>query len=151
MTRGFKKPCRLTHDWATLVASAKACAADPIPELSPHAQPTLLLLQQLIATYEDELADAISVAGSAQNSINTKRAQQVSQYHRNRVSKLERQLHEVDDALVTANPDDKSDVLAIAELKSQRKELEYQLGDHSEKIERRGHGFHLSKMRGRQG
>ena len=53
----------------------------------------------------------------------------------------------IDDALADPAQDPAPDPLSVAELSSQRKDLEYQLKDHGDKIDRRSHGLHLSRMR----
>ena len=149
--RKFKKVQRLPHDWATLVLHLrKFTTTHSHPEKSEHGQQTLESLAQLIHDYGDELRDAIALVSQADGTINASRSQQISQYHRNRIGKLEKSIHQIDEELAEPTQDPQQDPLKVAELSSKRKDLEHQLKDHGEKIDRRSHGLHLSKMRRKQ-
>ena len=69
------------------------------PQKSDHGQQTLDALTTLLDTYGDELRDAIAIVSHADGEVNTSRSQQVAQYHRNRISKLEKRLGQIDDQL----------------------------------------------------
>ena len=84
---------------------------------------------------------------SADGDVNASRSQQIAQYHRNRIHKLEKSLGQIDDALTEPAQDPLPDPLTVAELSDKRKDLEHQLKDHGDKIDRRSHGLHLSRMR----
>jgi ABC-type transporter Mla subunit MlaD len=144
--RKFKKAQRLPHDWATLVLNLrKFNTTQDNPQKSEYGQQTLDALTHLLSEYGDELRDAIAIVSQADGAINASRSQQISQYHRNRIGKLEKTINQIDETL--ENPPEEQDKLRVAELSSKRKELEYQLNDHGEKIDKRGHGLHLNKMR----
>jgi len=143
--RKFKKAQRLPHDWATLVLGLrKFNTAQNHPDKTAYAQQTLDSLTRLIEEYGDELRDAIAIVSQADGTINASRSQQINQYHRNRIGKLEKTLHQIDASI---NNDENPDPLTVAELNSQKKDLEHQLNDHGDKINRRSHGLHLNKMR----
>ncbi|MCB1695218.1 MAG: hypothetical protein KDI34_03240 [Halioglobus sp.] len=145
--RRFKPAQRLPHDWATLVLQLRKFQnTQDNPQKSDHGQQTLDALTTLLDTYGDELRDAIAIVSHADGEVNTSRSQQVAQYHRNRISKLEKRLGQIDDQL-TGLPGIQPDPLTVAELSSQRTDLAYQLKDHGDKVDRRSHGLHLSKMR----
>lgn len=144
--RKFKKAQRLPHDWATLVLNLrKFTTTHDNPQKSEYGQQTLDALTHLLGEYGDELRDAIAIVSQADGTINASRSQQINQYHRNRIGKLEKTINQIDEAL--DNPPTEQDTLKVAELSSKRKEVEYQLNDHGEKIDKRGHGLHLNKMR----
>lgn len=144
--RRFKKAQRLPHDWATLVLNLrKFTTTQDNPQKSEYGQQTLDALTHLLGEYGDELRDAIAIVSQADGTINASRSQQINQYHRNRIGKLEKTINQIDEAL--DNPPTEQDTLKVAELSSKRKEVEYQLNDHGEKIDKRGHGLHLNKMR----
>ena len=144
--RKFKKAQRLPHDWATLVLNLrKFTTTQDNPQKSEYGQQTLDALTHLLSEYGDELRDAIAIVSQADGAINASRSQQISQYHRNRIGKLEKTINQIDETL--ENPSEEQDKLRVAELSSKRKELEYQLSDHGEKIDKRGHGLYLNKMR----
>lgn len=144
--RKFKKAQRLPHDWATLVLNLrKFTTTQDNPQKSEYGQQTLEALTHLLGEYGDELRDAIAIVSQADGTINASRSQQINQYHRNRIGKLEKTINQIDEAL--DNPPTEQDTLKVAELSSKRKEVEYQLNDHGEKIDKRGHGLHLNKMR----
>jgi ABC-type phosphate transport system auxiliary subunit len=144
--RKFKKAHKLPHDWATLVLNLrKFNTTDTNPDKSEYGQQTLDTLTQLIADCGDELREALAIVSQADGSINASRSQQINQYHRNRIGKLEKNISQIDAAL--DDPTTQQDSLEVAELTSQKKHLEYQLKDHGEKIDKRGHGLHLTKMR----
>lgn len=144
--RRFKKAQRLPHDWATLVLNLrKFTTTHDNPQKSEYGQQTLDALTHLLGEYGDELRDAIAIVSQADGTINASRSQQINQYHRNRIGKLEKTINQIDAAL--DNPPTEQDTLKVAELSSKRKEVEYQLNDHGEKIDKRGHGLHLNKMR----
>jgi hypothetical protein len=144
--RKFKKAQRLPHDWATLVLNLrKFTTTQDNPQKSEYGQQTLDALTHLLSEYGDELRDAIAIVSQADGAINASRSQQINQYHRNRIGKLEKTINQIDETL--ENPSEEQDKLRVAELSSKRKELEYQLNDHGEKIDKRGHGLHLNKMR----
>lgn len=144
--RKFKKAQRLPHDWATLVLNLrKFTTTQDNPQKSEYGQQTLEALTHLLGEYGDELRDAIAIVSQADGAINASRSQQINQYHRNRIGKLEKTINQIDEAL--DNPPTEQDTLKVAELSSKRKEVEYQLNDHGEKIDKRGHGLHLNKMR----
>jgi hypothetical protein len=144
--RKFKKAQRLPHDWATLVLNLrKFTTTQDNPQKSEYGQQTLDALTHLLGEYGDELRDAIAIVSQADGAINASRSQQINQYHRNRIGKLEKTINQIDETL--ENPPEEQDKLRVAELSSKRKELEYQLNDHGEKIDKRGHGLHLNKMR----
>jgi hypothetical protein len=144
--RKFKKAQRLPHDWATLVLNLrKFTTTQDNPQKSEYGQQTLDALTHLLSEYGDELRDAIAIVSQADGAINASRSQQINQYHRNRIGKLEKTINQIDETL--ENPSEEQDKLKVAELSSKRKELEYQLNDHGEKIDKRGHGLHLNKMR----
>jgi hypothetical protein len=143
--RKFKKAHKLPHDWATLVLSLrKFNTTQENPDKSEYGQETLDSLTHLIEEYGDELREAIAIVSQADGTINASRSQQINQYHRNRIGKLEKTIHQIDD---TINNDENPDPLKVAELSSQKKDLEHQLSDHGDKINKRGHGLHLNKMR----
>ena len=145
--RKFKKAHRLPHDWATLALQLhKFNRSDTNPEKSNYGQQALDQLSYLISEYGDELREAIAVVSQAEGDVNTSRSQQIGQYHRNRIGKLEKSIAQIDDELSEGPPD----TLRLAELSSSRKDLEHQLEDHSNKIDKRSHGVHLSKMRRRR-
>lgn len=145
--RKFKKAQRLPHDWATLVLNLrKFTTTQDNPQKSEYGQQTLDALTHLLSEYGDELRDAIAIVSQADGSINASRSQQISQYHRNRIGKLEKTINQIDDVLERP-PGEQPNPLEVAELSSKRKEVEYQLNDHGEKIDKRGHGLHLNKMR----
>jgi ABC-type transporter Mla subunit MlaD len=144
--RKFKKAQRLPHDWATLVLNLrKFTTTQDNPQKSEYGQQTLDALTHLLGEYGDELRDAIAIVSQADGAINASRSQQINQYHRNRIGKLEKTINQIDEAL--DNSPTEQDTLKVAELSSKRKEVEYQLNDHGEKIDKRGHGLHLNKMR----
>ena len=144
--RRFKQAHALPHDWAALVLDLrKYHHAHNAPEKTERGQQALAALTQLIDDYGDELRDAIALVSQADGAINASRSQQISQYHRNRIGKLEKSIDAIDQAL--ASEAESHDALALAELNSQRQHLVYQLKDHGEKIDQRGHGLYLSKMR----
>tara|TARA_R110001592_G_scaffold254129_2_gene517441 strand:+ start:10074 stop:10529 length:456 start_codon:yes stop_codon:yes gene_type:complete len=146
--RKFKKAQRLPHDWALLALQLrKFQRSSSQPEKSAHAQQTLDQLTHLLDEYGDELRDAIAIVSQAGGDVNTTRAQQITQYHRNRIGKLEKTLNQIDDALAESPDSATADPLNLAELHSQRKDLAYQLKDHDQKVDRRGHGVHLARMR----
>ena len=148
--RKFKPAQRLPHDWATLALQLrKYQRTQTNPEKSEHGQQALDQLTHLLDTYGDELRDAIAIVSQADGEVNSSRSQQIAQYHRNRIGKLEKNLNQIDDALAepAAGPTTGQDTLTIAELTSQREDLQYQLKDHGAKIDRRSHGLHLSRMR----
>lgn len=144
--RKFKKAQKLPHDWASLVlALRKFNTTDTNPEKSEYGQQTIDALTTLINEYGDELREAVAIVSQADGTINASRTQQISQYHRNRIGKLEKTLHQIDDAL--NEPSEEQNPLQVAELNSKKKDLEHQLNDHGDKINKRGHGLHLNKMR----
>lgn len=146
--RKFKKAQRLPHDWAMLALQfRKYQNTQTNPEKSEHGQQTLDSLATLLNEYGDELRDAIAIVSNADGQVNASRSQQISQYHRNRIGKLEKSINQIDDALTDPTQDETPDPLKVAELSSQRKDLEHQLKDHGDKIDRRSHGLHLSRMR----
>ncbi len=143
--RKFKKAQRLPHDWATLALQLRKYQRAPHhPEKSDYGQQVLEQLARLLDEYGDELRDAIAIVSRAEGEVNASRAQQINQYHRNRIGKLQKSIGQIDDTL-TEDPD--ADPLKVAELTSKRQDLEYQLKDHGEKIDQRAHGLHLSRMR----
>ena len=149
--RKFKKAQRLPHDWATLALQLRTFQnTQDNPAKSDYGQHTLDSLAQLLDDYGDELRDAIAIVSRADGEVNASRSQQINQYHRNRIGKLEKSIGQIDDALT--EPTDPAqeqapDPLEVAELSSKRKDLAYQLKDHGDKIDRRSHGLHLSRMR----
>ena len=143
--RKFKKAQRLPHDWAMLVLQLRKFQNTPDnPAKSEHGQQALDTLAGLIDQYGDELRDAIAIVSRADGEVNASRSQQIAQYHRNRIQKS---LGQIDEVLTEPLPQQQSNPLQVAELSSKRKELEYQLQDHGDKIDRRSHGLHLSRMR----
>lgn len=143
--RKFKKAQRLPHDWATLALQLrKFQTTSSNPEKSEAGQKALDSLASLLDAYGDELRDAIMIVSRADGDVNASRSQQISQFHRNRISKLEKSIDQIDDKLAEPQA---SGSLNVAELSSKRKDLEYQLNDHGEKIDRRSHGLHLTRMR----
>lgn len=116
------------------------------PQKSDHGQQALEALTTLLDVYGDELRDAIAIVSCADGEVNTGRSQQIAQYHRNRISKLEKRIDQID-ALLTDPSDSTPDPLTVAELSSQRNDLAYQLKDHGAKVDRRSHGLHLTRMR----
>lgn len=143
--RKFKKAHKLPHDWATLVLNLrKFNTTQENPDKSEYGQDTLDSLTQLIEEYGDELREAVAIVSQADGTINASRSQQINQYHRNRIGKLEKTLHQIDESI---NNDENPDPLKVAELNSKKKDLEHQLNDHGDKINKRGHGLHLNKMR----
>lgn len=146
--RKFKKAQRLPHDWASLALQLRKFQnTQTNPEKSEHGQQALDSLAKLLDEYGDELRDAIAIVSRAEGEVNTSRSQQISQYHRNRIGKLEKTINKIDEELEEPTQDQVTDPLKVAELSSKRKDLEHQLKDHGEKIDRRSHGLHLSKMR----
>jgi len=146
--RRFKKAQRLPHDWATLALQLRKFQTTPDnPAKSEHGQQALDALARLVDEYGDELRDAIAIVSSADGDVNASRSQQIAQYHRNRIHKLEKSLGQIDDALTEPAQDPLPDPLTVAELSDKRKDLEHQLKDHGDKIDRRSHGLHLSRMR----
>lgn len=146
--RKFKKAQRLPHDWATLALQLRKFQnAQTHPDKSDHGQQALDSLAKLLDEYGDELRDAIAIVSRADGDVNASRSQQINQYHRNRIGKLEKTINTIDEALEEPTQDKAPDPLKVAELSSKRKDLEHQLKDHNEKIEKRSHGLHLSKMR----
>ena len=146
--RKFKKAQRLPHDWATLALRLRKfqITQDDLKK-SDYAQQTLDTLTTLLDEYGDELRDAIAIVSRAGGDVNTSRSQQIAQYHRNRIGKLEKSIDQIDDELAEPQGSPEPNPLNVAELSSKRKDLEYQLKDHSEKIDQRSHGLHLSRMR----
>ncbi len=143
--RRFKPAQRLPHDWATRALKLRKYQhATHNPEKSEYGQQALEQLTYLLDHFGDELRDAIAIVSSAQGEVNTTRSQQIAQYHRNRIGKLERTINEIDHQL---NEPTDHGTLKVAELTSKRQDLEYQLKDHGDKIDRRSHGLHLTKMR----
>ena len=143
--RKFKKTHKLPHDWATLVLRLrKFNTTQGNPQKSEYGQDTLDSLTHLIEEYGDELRDAIAIVSQADGAINASRSQQINQYHRNRIGKLEKTIHQIDESI---NNGENPDPLKVAELHSKKKDLEHQLNDHGDKINKRGHGLHLNKMR----
>jgi len=146
--RKFKKAQRLPHDWASLALQLRKFQnTQTNPEKSEHGQQALDSLAKLLDEYGDELRDAIAIVSRAEGEVNTSRSQQISQYHRNRIGKLEKTINKIDEELEEPTQDQAPDPLKVAELSSKRKDLEHQLKDHGDKIDRRSHGLHLSKMR----
>ena len=145
--RKFKPAQRLPHDWATLVLQLRKFQTTPgNPQKSDYGQQALAALATLLDAYGEELRDAIAIVSRADGDVNTSRSQQIAQYHRNRISKLEKSLDQIDDQL-TDPPGSQPDPLTVAELSSQRNDLVYQLKDHGDKVDRRSHGLHLTRMR----
>lgn len=143
--RKFKKAQRLPHDWATLALQLrKFQTTQSNPEKSETGQKALDSLASLLDAYGDELRDAIMIVSRADGDVNASRSQQIAQFHRNRIGKLEKSIVQIDDELAEPRS---SGSLNVAELSSKRKDLEYQLNDHGEKIDRRSHGLHLTRMR----
>lgn len=146
--RKFRKAHKLPHDWATLVLNLrKFNITQDNPAKSEYGQATLDALSQLLADYGDELREAITIVSQADGSINASRSQQISQYHRNRIGKLERSIHQIDEALEEHGQAPDTDQLVVAELNSRKRDLQYQLKDHGEKVDKRSHGLHLTRMR----
>lgn len=146
--RKFKKAQRLPHDWATLALQLRKFQnTQDHPAKSDYGLQTLDALTNLLDEYGDELRDAIAIVSRADGEVNASRSQQIAQYHRHRIGKLEKSIHQIDDALADPAQEQAPDPLSVAELSSQRKDLEYQLKDHGDKIDRRSHGLHLSRMR----
>ena len=146
--RKFKKAHKLPHDWATLVLSLrKFNRTFANPDMSDYGRETLEQLTALIEEYGAELRDAIALVSQADGSINASRTQQISQYHRNRISKLEKTLNQVEESLEEQSVSPSTDQLKVAELNNQKKDLEYQLKDHGDKINKRSHGLLLNKLR----
>ena len=146
--RKFKKAQRLPHDWATLALQLRKFQnTQDNPQKSEYGQQTLELLAKVMDEYGDELRDAIAIVSQADGEVNASRSQQIAQYHRNRIGKLEKTLNQIDDDLADPQNTQAPDPLKVAELSSKRKDLEYQLKDHGEKIDRRSHGLHLTRMR----
>lgn len=146
--RKFKKAQRLPHDWATLALQLRKFQnTQTNPEKSEQGQQALDSLAKLLDEYGDELRDAIAIVSNADGQVNASRSQQINQYHRNRIGKLEKTINKIDEELEQPTQDQVTDPLKVAELSSKRKDLEHQLKDHGEKIDRRSHGLHLSKMR----
>ena len=144
--RKFKKAQRLPHDWATLALHLrKFQVTQDNPQKSEYGQQALASLTQLIDDYGDELRDAIAIVSQADGTINASRSQQINQYHRNRIGKLETSLNQIDEEL--NEPKEEQNPLKVAELNSKRKDLEHQLNDHGDKIDKRSHGLYLTKMR----
>tara|TARA_B100001540_G_scaffold198239_2_gene174636 strand:+ start:1175 stop:1624 length:450 start_codon:yes stop_codon:yes gene_type:complete len=144
--RKFRKAHELPHAWATLVLQLRKFRTTASnPEKSAYGQQVLDGLEELIEEYGEELRDAIALVSQADGAINASRSQQISQYHRNRIGKLEKTLEQIDDALERAPGN--QDALALAELNSRRQDVAYQLKDHGEKINTRAHGLHLTRMR----
>ena len=147
----FKKSEKLLDDWANLAVLTRRynLADNPVDRVA-IATESMALLSALREEFGDELRDALAIVSSANETINTTRGQQISQYHRNRIHKLEQSLGAIDDTLMGA-ADTREGVspgtLEIAELTSQRKQLEYQLQDHAAKIDTRSHGLVLTQMR----
>ena len=146
--RKFKKAQRLSHDWATLALQLrKFQITQSNPEKREAGQRALDSLATLLDEYGDELRDAIMIVSRADGDVNASRSQQIAQYHRNRIGKLEKSIDQIDDELAEPAQDPTPDPLNVAELSSKRKDLAYQLKDHGEKIDRRSHGLHLTRMR----
>ncbi len=145
----FKKTERLPHEWASLALHLhKYQRAQSQPEMAQEGERTLAHLTFLMAEFGDELRDAIRIVSQAEGEVNTHRSQQIAQFHRNRIGKLSRTLEQLDDELAQTS-DAAANPLEVVELTSQRTDLEYQLKHHSEKVDRRSHGLHLTKMRRR--
>ncbi|MFK8050314.1 MAG: hypothetical protein AB8B81_17955 [Halioglobus sp.] len=104
---------------------------------------TLEQLSELLDDHGDELREAIAIVANAEGEVNAGRSQQIAQYHRNRVYKVEQSIDSIDESL-SSNADNPT---KTAELNSQRQDLVYQLEDHTKKIDTRSHGLQLSKMR----
>ena len=146
--RKFKKAQRLPHDWAKLALQLRKFQnSHDSQDKSAYGQQALDNLTQLLDNYGDELRDAIAIVSRADGEVNASRSQQINQYHRNRIGKLEKTLGQIDDALAEPTQEETPDPLKVAELSSKRKDLEHQLKDHGDKIDRRSHGLHLSRMR----
>lgn len=146
--RKFKRAHKLPHDWATLILNLrKYNTTETNPAKSEYGQQALEQLTQLIDNYGDEMREALTIVSQADGSINASRSQQISQYHRNRIGKLEKNLTQIDAAIEAQEQTPGTDQLKVAELNNQKKDLEYQLKDHGEKIDKRSHGLHLTKMR----
>lgn len=144
--RKFKKAHKLPHDWATLALQLRKFQnTDTNPEKSDYGQQALDSLTRLLDEYGEELRDAIAIVSNADGQVNASRSQQISQYHRNRIGKLEKSISQIDEAL--GDQAAQQEPLEVAELNSQRNGLEYQLKDHAEKIDRRSHGVYLNRMR----
>jgi len=127
--RKFRKAHELPHAWATLVLQLRKFRTTASnPEKSAYGQQVLDGLEELIEEYGEELRDAIALVSQADGAINASRSQQISQYHRNRIGKLEKTLEQIDDALERAPGN--QDALALAELNSRRQDVAYQLKDH---------------------
>jgi hypothetical protein len=151
--RRFKQSEKLLDDWASLaVLSRRFERADGAAARADIALEAMERLSALREEFGDELRDAMAIVSTANQTINTSRGQQISQYHRNRIGKLQKSIAAIDDALegegvaVDVEP---IPTIQVAELTSQRKHLEYQLRDHTEKIDNRSHGVFLSQMRRR--
>jgi hypothetical protein len=143
--RKFKKAQRLPHDWATLALQLRKFQnTQDHPAKSDYGLQTLDALTNLLDEYGDELRDAIAIVSRADGEVNASRSQQINQYHRNRIGKLEKTLGQIDDSMAE---EEAPDPIKVAELASKRKDLEHQLKDHGQKIDRRSHGLHLSRMR----
>ena len=149
--RKFKKAQRLPHDWATLALNLRKFQnVSSHPEKSEYGQQALKLLASLLDEYGDELRDAITIVSRAEGDVNASRSQQIAQYHRNRIGKLEKTINQIDGELAvpTENTENtEPDAIKVAELTSKRADLEFQLKDHGEKVDRRSHGLHLTRMR----
>ena len=150
--RRFKTSEKLLDDWANLaVLSRRHTQADHPTHRASIAEDAMALLASLREEFGEELRDALAIVSTANDTINTTRGQQISQYHRNRIHKLEQSLEAIDDTLMGGAEEGDAigppSTLKVAELTSQRKHLEYQLQDHSAKIDTRSHGVFLSQMR----
>jgi ABC-type phosphate transport system auxiliary subunit len=144
--RKFKKAHKLPHYWATLALQVRKFQnTDTNPAKSDYGQQALDSLTRLLDEYGEELRDAIAIVSNGDGQVNASRSQQITQYHRNRIGKLEKNISQIDEAL--GDQAAQQEPLEVAELKSQRKDLEYQLKDHGEKIDRRSHGVYLNRMR----
>ena len=149
--RRFKSTEKLQHDWASLAVLSRRfeLARDP-RERADAANEAMAVLGQLREEFGEEIRDAIAIVGAANAAVNTTRGQQIGQYHRNRIGKLERSIAAIDKAMTGEGGSDAFETipdLQVAELTSQRQALEYELKDHCAKVDRRSHGVHLTQMR----
>ena len=151
----FKKSEKLLDDWANLaVLTRRYNQADNPVDRVAIATESMALLSALREEFGDELRDALAIVSSANDTINTTRGQQIAQYHRNRIHKLEQSLEVIDDTLMGAAvaPEEgvaigPPSILEVAESTSQRKQVEYELRDHAAKVDTRSHGIVLTQMR----
>lgn len=146
--RKFKPAQRLPHEWATMVVALRKYQRSlDSGDRSEYGQQALDRLVTLLDTHGSELREAIAIVSRAETEVNASRSQKINQYHRNRIGKLEKSIHQIDEALSDHGSNSVPDLTAMAELNDQRKNLAFELQDHGDKIDQRAHGVHLTKMR----